>query len=317
MMLVSIIIPCYNAELFLSATLESVLTQTHKNWECIIIDDNSSDNSRQIAQNFCNIYPEKFHLLTNPRKGACAARNEGLRVAKGEFIQFLDADDLLSPRKLELQIAHASSRRVKVVFGGWNFYSTQRGNTPNSHYPLFNDFETPLELLLTMWEKGLFLQTACYLTHKSLLENIKWNESLERNQDGEFFARVLLSTKEVRYVPETNISYRKENIESISTTTTYRKIYSAYESYLSYKSIVLMAYDSERTRKALSRHFSGLIYRHHKRFPDIAAEAKKQIDELGVGPQACGGPIFNTVFRLIGFYRTVYLKNLCSILSKG
>src|SRR5690554_5025231 len=126
-MLVSIVIPVFNAERYLNATLASVLNQTYKNWECIIIDDNSSDNSRQIAQNFCNSFPAKFHLLTTPRKGACAARNEGLRVAKGEFIQFLDADDLLYPRKLELQIAHASSRRVKVVFGGWNFYSTQRG----------------------------------------------------------------------------------------------------------------------------------------------------------------------------------------------
>src|SRR5690554_7733611 len=102
--LVSIIIPCYNAEAYLKETINSILHQHYQNWECIIINDHSTDSTSKIAQKYCLDFPNKFIYKLNPRKGACAARNEGLRVAKGEYIQFLDADDLLSETKIENQI---------------------------------------------------------------------------------------------------------------------------------------------------------------------------------------------------------------------
>src|ERR1700748_3370934 len=99
--LVSIIIPVYNAQKYLAETINSALAQTWPNKEIIIVDDGSTDNSFQIAKNFEN---DKVRVYYQENRGAGAARNKGLREAKGNYIQFLDADDLISNNKAEEQI---------------------------------------------------------------------------------------------------------------------------------------------------------------------------------------------------------------------
>ena len=102
--LVSIITPCYNSEKFISQTINSVLNQTYKNWEMIIVDDVSSDKSVAIISTFCkqDSRIKLYQLLDN--SGAAIARNKAIDVAKGNFIAFLDSDDLWLPKKLELQL---------------------------------------------------------------------------------------------------------------------------------------------------------------------------------------------------------------------
>src|SRR5580698_4662849 len=95
--LVSIIIPSYNSENHLAETIKSALSQTWVNKEIIIIDDGSTDSSVQIAKGF----ESNVKVLVQKNKGASAARNAGLKEAKGDYIQFLDSDDLLSPDKIE------------------------------------------------------------------------------------------------------------------------------------------------------------------------------------------------------------------------
>lgn len=97
---VSIIIPCYNGEQYVGEAIDSALAQTYPHIELIVIDDGSTDNSVAVLQQFGH----RIRWETGPNRGACAARNRGLRMARGECIQFLDADDLLSAQKLEQQI---------------------------------------------------------------------------------------------------------------------------------------------------------------------------------------------------------------------
>ncbi len=99
--LVSIIIPFYNAERYLSATLQSAIDQTWNNKEIIVVDDGSTDRSIELITNFKS---DKVKLYQQQNKGAAAARNLGLSHAKGEYVQFLDADDLLSKDKIEKQV---------------------------------------------------------------------------------------------------------------------------------------------------------------------------------------------------------------------
>src|SRR5690606_5350603 len=110
--LVSIIIPCYNAARWLPATLESALTQTWPATEIIVVDDGSSDDSLAIARGFA---PRGVKVISQTNRGASAARNRGLAEARGDFIQYLDADDLLSPRKIELQLARLASAPADAV----------------------------------------------------------------------------------------------------------------------------------------------------------------------------------------------------------
>lgn len=102
--LVSVIIPCFNAENYILATVNSVLDQTYKNIEIIVVDDCSSDNTRGVLKNLVCEEKLKFHCLDENFGGPSKARNIGIEIAKGEWVAFLDADDLWHPNKLERQL---------------------------------------------------------------------------------------------------------------------------------------------------------------------------------------------------------------------
>src|ERR1051326_5639298 len=115
--LVSIIIPCFNAARWLPATLQSALAQTWPNLEVIVVDDGSTDHSAAIARRYEG---DRVRGVVQPNAGAAAARNTGLRHARGEFIQFLDADDLLAPEKIAKQMeALLRAPAGAVASGPW------------------------------------------------------------------------------------------------------------------------------------------------------------------------------------------------------
>lgn len=122
MNLVSIIIPCYNYGWLISETLDSVLAQTYSKWECIVVDDGSTDTTRSVVEAYQH-RDKRFRYLHQPNKGISGARNHGLREAKGKYYQFLDADDLLAPQKLETQVATLdTSPEVDLVYGDVRYF---------------------------------------------------------------------------------------------------------------------------------------------------------------------------------------------------
>ena len=98
--LISVVIPAYNAGQFLDETLESVLSQTYENWECIIVNDGSTDKTESIAKKWCE-KDARFRYFYKENSGASDTRNLGIKEARGEYIAFLDADDLYLPEYLE------------------------------------------------------------------------------------------------------------------------------------------------------------------------------------------------------------------------
>jgi glycosyltransferase involved in cell wall biosynthesis len=113
--LVSIIIPCFNAEKYVGEAIQSALDQTYSPTEVIVIDDGSTDGSLAVIQSF----GDAVHWETGPNRGGCAARNRGVTLARGELIQFLDADDFLDSNKLERQVPLAVSVSPRIVYCGW------------------------------------------------------------------------------------------------------------------------------------------------------------------------------------------------------
>ena len=104
---VSIVTPFLDARRFIAEAIESVLAQTFGRWELLLVDDGSSDGSTEIARHYAAEYPEKIRYLTHPQRvsrGASAARNLGIRHATGDYLAFLDADDVYLPHKLEDQV---------------------------------------------------------------------------------------------------------------------------------------------------------------------------------------------------------------------
>jgi GT2 family glycosyltransferase len=120
--LVSIIMPAYNAGKYLAESIGSVLSQTHAGWELIVINDGSSDNTGEVTQSLATA-DKRIRYFAQPNGGQAAARNKGLREARGDLVAFLDADDLWLPQKLESQLTVLEAMNVDLVYSGGYIFS--------------------------------------------------------------------------------------------------------------------------------------------------------------------------------------------------
>lgn len=119
---VSVIIPCYNGEKFIGDALASIRQQTYEDWSCLVIDDGSTDQTREVISNYCQ-KDIRISCIFQENRGLPGARNTGLRHAKGAFIQFLDMDDVIEPRKLEFQVAYLVQHpEVDIVYGDATYF---------------------------------------------------------------------------------------------------------------------------------------------------------------------------------------------------
>lgn len=119
--LVSIITPVYNAERFLSETIKSVKEQTYKNWELLLVDDCSKDNSAKIIKEFNRTDDRIKYIKLEKNSGASISRNTGIKNAKGRFIAFVDSDDLWEPEKLEIQISYMLEKNLGFTFTSYRY----------------------------------------------------------------------------------------------------------------------------------------------------------------------------------------------------
>lgn len=115
---ISVIVPVYNAEKWLAEAMESLQSQTYKDFEVIVVNDGSTDNSETIIRDFCR-KDSRFRLISQPNAGVSAARNHGIDMANGEWIAFMDADDIMPPDALEVMMSHARKSGAGIIAGGY------------------------------------------------------------------------------------------------------------------------------------------------------------------------------------------------------
>ncbi len=308
---VSIIIPIYNAELFLRETMASVLSQAYPKIEVVLIDDASTDGSYNLALEY---EAPTVIVRKNRRKGACAARNYGLELSTGDYIQYLDADDLLSPNKIKKQIALLQFNMDFIASCKWGrFYGSK--DTVQWEKQLINkDYETPSQWLADSWLGGGMAQTAVWLTPRKLIEMAgPWNEELQLNQDGEFFSRVLLTSKGITFVRGCGVYYRSGLANSISKKRHYRrdKAESLLKSYQSYKEHIESYGILQNLKTALGNNFLMFIYEYHTHFPDLSRIAENEFYELGHQKMwPVGGARFQKITKLIGLRNALLLKKI-------
>jgi teichuronic acid biosynthesis glycosyltransferase TuaG len=143
-MKISIITPCYNAEPYIARTIQSVQNQTITDWEMIIIDDGSIDNSVEIVKDIaCN--DQRIKLFQKENGGSASARNMGLALAQGEFIQFLDADDTIEPTKIERQITLMEQELLDVTYSDYCMVN-EDGTHEDKKGHTFNLFKLSISL---------------------------------------------------------------------------------------------------------------------------------------------------------------------------
>lgn len=200
--LISILIPVYNAEKYFAEAFESALNQTYKNFAIIIVDDGSTDRSWEIIESYREKYPNIIKTYKQENKGACAALNRAFELSTGQYIQYLDADDLLASDKIEHQIKYfdGSGNDNFLVNGRWGRFKESISEEINwgPHKSLQKDLD-PIEWLLTNHLSAV----SCWLTPRKLIQNSSGcNENLVINQDGEFFERIILNSKFVYYADD-------------------------------------------------------------------------------------------------------------------
>ena len=205
--LVSILIGAYNAEQWIGYTLQSAIAQTWPRKEIIVVNDGSTDGTAEVAHGFAS---KGVLVVSTENQGASAARNHALGLSQGDYIQWLDADDLLAPDKIERQLAahrENDSRRI-LLSSPWApfFYRTRHARCISNS--LCQDL-SPVEWLLRKMGENLHMQTATWLTTRELVEAAgPWERRLLSDDDGEYFCRVLLASQCTRFVPEAKVFYR-------------------------------------------------------------------------------------------------------------
>lgn len=198
---VSIIVPIFNTEQYLSRCLDSIESQTFNDWECILINDGSTDKS----ENICNEYANKdsrFKVINQKNSGVSAARNAGLDVAKGEWIGFVDSDDWIEPNMYEFLYQNAKDNNADVVICGFVKQSKKRVTK-------MCDRQTAQELLFNRNGFGGF--SVLRLTANKIIKSTRFDTSMTYLEDLKFFYEVFHNCNKVFWNNEPLYNYYQRN----------------------------------------------------------------------------------------------------------
>lgn len=299
--LVSVIIPFYNASKYISECIGSVLAQTWPNTEIIVVDDGSTDNGIELIRSFQNA---GVKLISQKNSGASKARNTGLAHATGKYIQFLDADDLLSPDKIASAMEGLNGSEEYLALCHTVYFND--GDDPFSA-PIKREWyeggsEDPIDFLIKLYngqdgDYGGMIQPNAWLTPRRLIDRAGlWNPLRNPDDDGEFFCRVVLAAKGVRFTDSGINYYRKyDKKKSWSTRHNHDTQAAVLESWL-LKARHLDPYrQMPGIRKALAFNFTEFCYKNYPEYPDLSQKARDMAVQYGglAHPPYFGNQMFN------------------------
>ena len=279
--LVSILIPAFNAEEWIADTIKSAVRQAWPRKEIIVVDDGSRDRTVSIAREFAS---KEVSVVAQANQGAAAARNRAFSICQGDYIQWLDADDLLAPDKIARQmdaVEHGASELL-LLSSAWGkfMYRPHRANfVPTS---LWCDL-SPVEWLLRKIGQNVWMQTATWLTSRRLTEAAgPWNTQLLGDDDGEYFCRVLLASHGTRFIPEAKVFYRMSGADTLSYIgRSDRKMESQFLSIQLHIAHLRSLEDSERVRAACIKHLQYYLPVFYADRLDLIKEMESLAASLG------------------------------------
>jgi glycosyltransferase involved in cell wall biosynthesis len=279
--LVSILIPAYNAQEFLSATIRSAVGQTWDAKEIIIVDDGSRDETLRIAKRFES---GNVKVVSQANQGAAATRNTALSIAQGEFIQWLDADDLLAPDKIEAQIEIAlrTGRSDVALSSPWAYFMYRPVKARFKPTALWEDM-SPLEWLTRKMEHNLHMQTATWLVSRQLTQVAgPWNTTLLGDDDGEYFARILKASSGVKFVRSGGVLYRDMPSNRLSYIgRDKRRIEAQFLSMEKNIRYLRSMDDSPRVRTACVTYLQNWLFTFYPEHPELVERMHQLAGSLG------------------------------------
>lgn len=311
--LVSVCMPAYNAELYISEAITSIINQTYQNWELLIVNDGSTDRTATIAASFND---PRVKLFQQENKGQCAAANQAFAHSKGTLIKFFDADDILSPGFIENQVNRIGIRTDAVVSAAWGrFYNNDISTIKIVPQKVWEDLP-PHQWLIYSWENGgSMMQCGLWLIPREIINKAGlWDESLSLINDLDFFTRVILSSTVILFEKNALLYYRSGINNSLSGTSNANAILSAYTAITKATSNLLKVHSNNRSLKACANVWQQFVYNIYPQYPELCLEAQKKINAFGGSsiPFPSGG-LTKILVKLIGWKNAKRVKRLLQI----
>lgn len=250
---VSVLIPCFNAEPWIGAAIESVYRQTWEDVEIVVVNDGSTDNS--LAE-INRQKSDRMKVVDQPNRGQNAALNRALSECSGTFVQYLDADDALEQNKIRNQMIRLEQRPDCIATSAWRVISTSASVDFVDPSPVktgpFGE-RTPVDWLVENWcDGGGMMYPAMWLIPMEIIRRAgPWREDLSLMNDTEYFTRVVLAAQAVLLCPESLSYYRKghPSLSSLKSAQGWRSYFSVLEGCVDR---LLAAESSDRTRRVAS-----------------------------------------------------------------
>ena len=315
---VSVLIPAYNAAEFISETLQSCLLQGQEYVkEIIVIDDNSTDDTSKIVQEIRNNNETKIQIIykLNESKGACSARNKALKISSGEYIQWIDADDILGPRKIAKQYDSIKSQKDTLAVCEWQRFNSMDGELfkREKFWLSTHQTSTPLSWI----QNNPMTIPACWLGSKTIFQAAgEWDETLQINQDGEYFTRVVSKARGLVVSNSIRVLYRSGLNNSVSRMAP-SKIPSLYKTTESYENVILEMSKSRESEIAVANMYQSYIYRSYPHHPELLSKANQKLNTLpppNIEPDMLISPFSKWLASLVGWKMIVRMRLIRSYL---
>jgi glycosyltransferase involved in cell wall biosynthesis len=278
--LVSILIPAFNAEDWIADSIKSAIGQTWQRKEIIIVDDGSTDQTVPIAQRFAS---KELRVVTQPNQGASAARNTAFSLCQGDFIQWLDADDLLAPDKIARQMEALEGGQEKRILlsSAWGRFMYRVSRAEFVPTRLWCDL-SPTEWMIRKMSENIYMQTGAWLVSRELSDAAgSWNTQLYVDNDGEYFCRVILASDGVRFVSQARTYYRRSGYSCLSYIgTSDRKLEAKVLSMQLQVRHLRSIEDSPRVREACIRYLQTWLICLYPNRCDLVEKLKRMAIDL-------------------------------------
>lgn len=279
--LVSILIPAYNARRYIEETLRSAAAQTWPRVEIIVVDDGSTDDTLAVAR---RVAPGRVQVYAQRNQGAAAARNFAFSQSTGDYVQWLDADDLLAPDKISRQLAaRARSCTPRTLLSSaWAHFLHRPEAARFVPSPLWSDLE-PVEWMMRKMKHGVHMQPATWLTSRALcLAAGPWDSRLLVDDDGEYFCRVISASDRITFAGDAKTYYRITGSGSLSHIgDSSAKLDAQLLSCRRHVDALLALERSERTRAACLTYLQKYMATFFGRRPDLVEGLQKIAASMG------------------------------------
>jgi glycosyltransferase involved in cell wall biosynthesis len=305
-MLVSVIMPVYNASDYLKEAIQSLLEQSYTDWELIAVDDGSTDNSVEVIQSFTD---PRIKVFQRSNGGQSAATNTGLKYINGEYVQFFDADDLMDKYKIEIQVkALQAAGNNGVSVCKWAFFNKSIKDAKFKEEPIYYSGK-PTDWLYSLWANETMMPNHGYLIPRTVLEKAGkyYDEAIQLNIDFEYFTRMVLEADAVVFCPEAICYYRK----GVTSSKTYKPVITKQLSALAAREKALtkflLLHNDENSREAARMALTILTFS----FPSIRKHSKQVLKDLGLERFGFfGGRRFKQLASFVGFENALRIKEL-------